>query len=61
MSKSATPEATNGAETPVDGSPFGTGSSSRRRRFIRFGMYVGIVGLALVGTWFATRDSETSG
>ena len=61
MSKTATPAATNDAEASGDNSPFGTGSSSRRRRFIRFGMYIGIVGLALVGTYFATRDSETSG
>lgn len=61
MSKTVTPTATNDAEASVDHSPFGTGSSSRRRRFVRFGIYVGIIGLALVGTYFATRDSENAG
>lgn len=43
-----------------EGSPFGAGPSSPRRRLARFGIYAGIVGLALAGTYLATREPATS-
>ena len=54
------PTAATNTEATLDDSPFGGRSASRRRSVARFAIYGGIVGLAIVGTYFATRDPEAA-
>ena len=55
------PTAANSTEATLDDSPFGGGSTSRRRSLARFAIYGVVVILALVGTYLVTRDPEPAG
>lgn len=61
MTTTITPTAMNDSGGGVDDSPFGGGSTSRRRSLARFGIYGGVIAVALVGTYLATRDPEPAG
>ena len=47
-------------DSATDDSPFGGGSPARSGRILRVGIYGGVVALALLGTYFVTREPETS-
>ena len=47
-------------DSTIDDSPFGGGSRSRSVRILRLGIYGGVVAIAVLGTYFVTREPETS-
>lgn len=56
-----TPIVDDATGSAIDDSPFDGGSPTRRRRLVRLGIYGGIVGLALLGTYVVTREPEITG